>query len=114
MPVVRHAGRHVDRVTCLPFVALTIDERIAASLEHVEHRLAMGVAVALRMRGFLEDRRHRDRLRAKAVRLVGGTLAAAHEDPDAGMPVRALVGLRVRVRDPGVAARVLVHGVLEV
>src|SRR5205085_1481049 len=80
MPVMRHARRHVDRVACLPLVALTVDERISASLEHVEHGLGMGVAVALRMRRFLEDRRHRDGLRAKAIRLVGGALAAAHED----------------------------------
>src|SRR5712691_463563 len=108
----RHARRNVHRVSRLPVDALAVDHRIAVAFEDVQHRFSMRVLVASRMGCLLEDVRDRRGLRAEAVRLVGGALAASHEDPDARMTVRALARLVVLV--PGETSRPLVDRIFEV
>src|SRR5712691_4710296 len=107
-----HAGRDVYRVAGPPVDAFAVDHRIAASLEDVQHRFGMRVLVAARVGRLLEDVRDRRGLGAKAVRLVGGALAASHEDPDARMTVGALARLVVLV--PGETSGALVDRIFHV
>src|SRR2546430_16228556 len=112
MLVHRHARRNVHRVASLPVDPLTLDHRVAASFEDVQHRLGVGVLVAPRMRRLLEYVRDRHGLRTEAVRLVGGALAPSHEDPDARVTVRTLARLLMLVS--GETPRAPAEGVFEV
>src|SRR6476620_1111602 len=88
--VPRHAWRHVDGVPGLPVVVLVVDLGEPNPLQHIQHRLGMGVAVRGRVRDLFEDVGHRDRHRFEAVALVARALAASHQDVDRSMAVRVL------------------------